>query len=42
MVATAQQVYFEDVTVGDEIPPLRKSCATRQLVIWAGASSDYN
>ena len=37
----AGQVYFEDVRVGDEIPSLHKSCSTRQLVMWAGAASDF-
>lgn len=37
----AQQVHFEDVHVGDEIPALRKSCGTQQLVMWAGASGDF-
>ena len=37
----AEQVYWEDVTVGDEIPALRENCSTQQLVIWAGASGDY-
>ena len=34
--------YYEDVTVGDEIAPLIKQPTTRQLVMWAGASGDYN
>ena len=36
-----QQVYFEDVQVGDEIPTLVKQPSPRQLVKWAGASGDY-
>jgi acyl dehydratase len=36
-----QQVYFEDIDVGDEIPELQKNCSTQQLVIWAGASGDF-
>lgn len=36
-----QQVYFDDVSVGDEIPALRKHPTRRQLVMWAGASEDY-
>jgi len=36
------QLYYEDVTVGDEITPLVKQPTTRQLVMWAGASGDYN
>ena len=37
----AGQVYFEDLSVGDEIPALHKSCSTQQLVMWAGASGDF-
>lgn len=37
-----EQLYYEDVAVGDEITPLVKQPATRQLVMWAGASGDYN
>lgn len=36
-----EQVFFEDVEVGQEIPTLQKNCSTRQLVIWAGASGDF-
>ncbi len=36
-----EQVYYEDVTVDGEIPPLLKQPTTRQLVMWAGASGDY-
>lgn len=36
-----QQVYFEDVSVGEEIPALQKHPTRRQLVMWAGASEDY-
>jgi len=36
-----QQVYFEDVSVGQEIAPLRKHPTRRQLVMWAGASGDF-
>ena len=32
---------YEDVTAGDEIPPLVKCPDTRQLVMYAGASDDY-
>ena len=38
----SQQLYYEDITVGSEIPPLVKQPTTRQLVMWAGASGDYN
>ena len=37
-----EQLYYEDVVVGDEITPLVKQPTTRQLVVWAGASGDYN
>ncbi len=37
----AQQVYFEDVSLGQEIPALRKHPTRRQLVMWAGASEDF-
>ena len=37
-----EQLYYEDVAVGDEITPLIKQPTTRQLVMWAGASGDYN
>jgi len=37
----AIQVYFEDVDVGMEIPPLIKHPTPRQLVMWAGASGDF-
>lgn len=36
-----QQVYFEDVSAGLELPPLHKHPSRRQLVMWAGASGDY-
>jgi len=37
----AEQLYYEDIIVGDEITPLVKQPTTRQLVMWAGASGDY-
>ena len=37
----AEQVYFEDVNEGDEIPKLNKNCSTQQLVMWAAASGDF-
>ena len=37
-----EQLYYEDVVVGSEIAPLVKQPITRQLVMWAGASGDYN
>jgi acyl dehydratase len=36
------QLYFEDIEIGSEITPLVKQPTTRQLVMWAGASGDYN
>ncbi len=36
----ADQVYFEDLNVGDEIPKLVKNCTTQQLVMWAAGSGD--
>ncbi len=38
----SEQLYYEDVAVGNEISPLVKQPTTRQLVMWAGASGDYN
>jgi acyl dehydratase len=37
----AEQLYYEDVALDSEIPPLTKHPTTRQLVMWAGASGDY-
>ena len=37
----AEQVYFEDVSEGDEIPKLVKNCSTQQLVMWAAGSGDF-
>ena len=37
----ADQVYFEDVEQGTELPTLRKDPTTQQLVMYAGASGDY-
>jgi len=36
-----EQVYFDDINEGDEIPELAKNCSTQQLVMWAGASGDF-
>lgn len=36
-----KQLYYEDVEVGAELPPLIKAPTTEQLVKWAGASGDY-
>ena len=37
----AEQVYWEDITEGTEMPPLVKNPTTQQLVKYAGASGDY-
>ena len=37
----SEQVYFEDVSEGTELPVLRKDPTTQQLVKYAGASGDY-
>ena len=37
----AEQVYWDDVKEGDEIPQLLKNCSTQQLVMWAAASGDF-
>ena len=37
----ADQVYFEDVNEGQEIPTLKKNCSTQQLVMWAAGSGDF-
>ena len=37
----ADQVYWEDVAEGMEMPPLVKHPTTQQLVKYAGASGDY-
>jgi acyl dehydratase len=34
--------FFDDICEGDEITPLVKRPTTKQLVMWAGASDDYN
>src|SRR3972149_4110666 len=36
-----EQVYFEDVNEGEEIPKLVKNCSTQQLVHWAAGSGDF-
>jgi acyl dehydratase len=36
-----KQIYYEDIAVGSEIPSLVKHPTTRQLVMWAGASTDF-
>ncbi len=42
LLRMSKQLYYQDVAVGDEITPLVKQPTTRQLVMWAGASGDYN
>ena len=37
----AEQVYYEDIDTGAELPPLVKFPTTMQLVQYAGASGDY-
>lgn len=37
-----KQIYYEDVADGGEITLLVKQPNTTQLVMWAGASGDYN
>jgi acyl dehydratase len=37
----AEQIFWEDVAEGMEIPPLVKHPTTRQLVQYAGASRDF-
>ena len=37
----AEQVYFEDVAEGQEIPTLVKNCSSQQLVMWAAGSGDF-
>ena len=38
----AKQLYYEDAVVGSDIPSIVRHPKTRQLVMWAGASGDYN
>ena len=37
-----EQIYYEDIALESEIPALTKQPTTRQLVMYAGASGDYN
>ncbi len=37
----AKELFYEDVEVGTEVPPLVKHPTPRQFVKWAGASADY-
>ena len=36
-----EQIYYEDVVVGNELPALVKHPTPRQLIKWAGASGDF-
>ena len=36
------RIRFAEIETGEEIPPLEKHPSTRQLVMWAGASGDFN
>jgi hypothetical protein len=35
-------LYWEDVQIGTEVPPLPKVATSQMLVKWAGASGDFN
>ena len=37
----ANELFYEDVEIGTEIPSLVKQPTTQQLVRWAGASGDF-
>jgi len=37
----AKQIYFEDIAPGSAIPVMTKQPTSRQLVKWAGASTDF-
>lgn len=37
----ADQVYFDDVAEGQDIPKLVKNCSSQQLVMWAAGSGDF-
>jgi len=39
---TREQVYWENVEVGYELPTLEKIATTQILVKWAGATGDFN
>jgi len=36
-----KQLFYQNVSLGDEIAPLVKEPTTKQLVVWAGAVGDY-
>lgn len=35
------QIYFNDVTEGDEVTSLTQNCDSQRLVFWAAGSGDY-
>ncbi len=35
------QIYFEDVSEGQELPVLVQNCDSQRLVMWAGAYGDF-
>ncbi len=37
-----KEIYYEDVNVGDEIPALKKTITSEQILDYADASGDYN
>ncbi len=37
----ADQLYFEDIREGQEIPTLTQNCDSQRLVMWAAASGDF-
>ena len=37
-----EQLYWEDINVGDEVTPLPEVATHQMLVRWAGASGDFN
>lgn len=41
-MANREQVFWEAVAVGSEVPALAKVATTQMLVKWAGASGDFN
>ena len=38
----ADQLYWDDIEEGMDIPPLQKIATSQMLVRWAGASGDFN
>jgi acyl dehydratase len=37
----AEQLYFEDVSQGQEVPALTQHCDSQRLVMWAAGSGDF-